>query len=1368
MTIIKKRSSGNINTAADDRIGFLQERVLSRKGIIGCSNGYTVARYENGKIFYAGENRWGQEECTGWTDVISISVAHEYVLGLLSDGTVRAAGYDSHGQLQISRFSCARSVSAGRYHSAAIIQNGRVVCAGDNSHGQCDTSEWEDVCDVVCGNDFTLGLTQNGKVLYAGGSRAMRARFSRWEKIAGLFADVSGERIYGIRADGTVVSNAYLPAEVKKWKNLVYLSVADGVYAGITLGGTVNVHGNGDLEKILSNKAEEFVTVSMSGEHSAAVNSTGQILTVGDNHFGQCDTRHQKPLFDDFTELCANMQAARRRRRQRELEYKKRECEAERFSRRMACSERISVGISAMGRVYTTGSFKDVKSWSDVTTISCGNAHILALHSDGTVSASGNNVEGCTAVSEWRGIVEILAGKYHSLALTSDGRVLFTGQNYNNQGDVSSWSGIKHIFGTDTYTLGLRVDGSVISAGRGLPCSRDVLEGDEWKNIIHIVPTDSHIAALRADGTVVTAGNASYMSRFTGCTNDWQGVKSIAAGNGFTAGLCYGGRVLAVGENAFGQCDTQNWSNVVRISAGRTSLVGLCADGKVYSAGAQRISAEQASRMFDSPNLIRGERQGVNYLRCNTDMLSDIVAITCAPEHTLAIDKGGQMFALGLDGDGQCAVSAFTMFSNISQYDKGVGYYKSRAHEQEILVSDENTAEADSADTAHGEIKRTAHENLIYDSNRYTSMIAGGDDHVTVADDEGNVRSYSFSGGVIITEPLTGKRPIKVVAGKAHSAVLYENGDVRLRESFDSQLNPAMVLPPWYNSVGLVKAVDICAGDRHTAVLLEDGTVRAMGSNKFGQCDVSALTGIKALGAGSAHTAGLTESGEVIAVGSKNREIAIKARSVAHAPVWNPCQTQRWSDVASIECTADITLGIKNDGDVLAVGGNNFGQCRTGFWHNVIDVKTSGRHTAALRADGRVEAIGCNERGECNTSEWKNIIMLALRSGVTYGLRADGQLSVAGYCDCNTNIGVAWRAVFCFGVNLVLLSAEGYLYYHRLGSKKELSRIENMRVFTPLTENGIMNRVGKVSGMTNVLNVAKEAKQRIAVGLTHALKLRPDGHVRAYGSNVAGQCDARGWEDIASLSSGLYFSVGLTASGKICSSGKDTVMSTDGNNTSRSIADELNFLLYSVDISLPQDSGGDDELDATYTLNDSQLRYVSLSAGANFAAAVRSDGRVFGVGDNSYGQCDLNRIRNAAEVACGTHHTAVLLHDGRVVCSGDNSFGQCDTQWWRNIVMLSCGENHTVGLKSDGSVVAVGDNGLSQCDVSDIAIGVSVTAMPEATLVILPGGRVVIRGGRGVMNKFVASLRETVALDACEYRIGALSSDGKLHLSDEK
>lgn len=58
-----------------------------------------------------------------------------------------------------------------------------------------------------------------------------------------------------------------------------------------------------------------------------------------------------------------------------------------------------------------------------------------------------------------------------------------------------------------------------------------------------------------------------------------------------------------------------------------------------------------------------------------------------------------------------------------------------------------------------------------------------------------------------------------------------------------------------------------------------------------------------------------------------------------------------------------------------------------------------------------------------------------------------------------------------------------------------------------------------------------------------------------------------------------------------------------------------------------------------------------------------------------------------------------LRSDGTVVAVGNNDYGECDVDSWTDIVAVAAGF-HTVGLRSDRTVVATGDNEYGQCNVS--------------------------------------------------------------------
>ena len=61
-----------------------------------------------------------------------------------------------------------------------------------------------------------------------------------------------------------------------------------------------------------------------------------------------------------------------------------------------------------------------------------------------------------------------------------------------------------------------------------------------------------------------------------------------------------------------------------------------------------------------------------------------------------------------------------------------------------------------------------------------------------------------------------------------------------------------------------------------------------------------------------------------------------------------------------------------------------------------------------------------------------------------------------------------------------------------------------------------------------------------------------------------------------------------------------------------------------------------------------------------------------------------------------------MKKDGTVLAVGDDQYGQCQVDDWTNIVAICAGQYHTVGLKADGTLVATGRNDKGQCDVSGI------------------------------------------------------------------
>lgn len=65
-----------------------------------------------------------------------------------------------------------------------------------------------------------------------------------------------------------------------------------------------------------------------------------------------------------------------------------------------------------------------------------------------------------------------------------------------------------------------------------------------------------------------------------------------------------------------------------------------------------------------------------------------------------------------------------------------------------------------------------------------------------------------------------------------------------------------------------------------------------------------------------------------------------------------------------------LTLGLKSDGTVVAVGYNGYGQCNVGNWTNIVQIAAGMVHTIGFKSDASVVATGANGSGQCSVSDW--------------------------------------------------------------------------------------------------------------------------------------------------------------------------------------------------------------------------------------------------------------------------------------------------------------------------------------------------------------------------------------------------------------
>lgn len=1375
-TTIHRKRSDRKNThvpETDGTLTLLRDCILSRKGIVGCGKDYTAALSPDGGLLFTGASRCGQEGAAAWQSLLYVACGPDYLLGMTRDGSVHMCGHDlDDGSLRVGAeaWVCVRALSCGARHAAALLTNRQVSCVGDSSGGRCATEGWRDIVDVVCGNHFTVGLNERGDVLVAGDHR-LAHRLSHWHEIAGIFIDAQGKHVYGLTADGHLLSSRPLPRVARRWSGLVSVAATGGGIWGVTMDGRLlSAHpGKAYLPTdiaLVACGAAHAVTVSRGGDCASvgAYVRNGRVMdriASGAHDFGQSAVDGWDALFADFDAFAMQRKKALDRLTDAERQYQLRLTGARRFSRRLACGERLTACISADGRVLTTGNFREVRDWKNVVDVSCGLSHILALHGDGHVSAAGNSVSGCCDVDGWTGVRQVLAKKYHSLALTEDGRVLFAGLNEYGQGNVSDWRGIRLLCASDTATCGIDVRGEIHVTGMwqgGIePLSVPNLDGGWEKEgrFTDLQLTEHLLVGLRQDGsvTILAAHQTESCAEELYRVNGWRDVRAISVGDGFVVGLCYGGRVLAAGRNDRGQCDVASWRHIVAVACGNAHTVGLCADGTVCSTGMQRNGEERRGGSIDMGGAVMAwERTAfTGYTPCDTRGWNDVIALACGPEHTVALNEKGRVLATGLDLDRQCAgAKGFVLFRDIRQYD-GFGCFGAQIEEELQKkrngqnAGTETDADADGADSLPSSPDAAGWEAvfaaLYADADRLAARVSGSADGVTLLDAQGRLLSYSLSG-----EMRTAIQPSTVLPelteGRDGTLLLDREGKAyALPHTADPVLTD---LSAQYRLPGRVTAVR--AGEAHIAFLLEDGTVTSVGDHADGACDTQNWKGVTQLFTGDRHTAALCADGSVLTT-QKNRIgdadfLSYNRRSGVGFRVSGPM-----ARFALLTCAGDMTAGLCFDGRVQAWGDNRYGQCGTDGWTSVRCIAASGRHTLGLRADGRVLACGCDKDGECAVAHWRRVIRIIALPGVSLGLCADGRVLSAGRYRSAFSALRGVRSVAAVGASAVAVIFNDGGVRLFAGGVWVSAPEGGLRLFTPGVADSI---IGRILPGVPFRDGVRTLRQSFGCGFAHTARvicedMSPEhpsvrGRVFASGSDHCGQCETAPWARVTALACGLNHTAAVSTEGEILAVGQ--------NRSGQCDVERLNANLLSV--GAPEGAG----------------RFVSVACGYRHTAALRGDGRVFTIGDHAgdegCGCCDTTAWRDVVSLACGVRQTAAVSADGTCLFAGDGSAGQGKVGAWSGLVTVACGEFHTVGLREDGTLVAAGRDGRGPCDVGDLRGVISVTCLPEATVCVLADGTVTVRGGDSALAAAVAPIRDAVAVDGCENRLAVLTVDRRL------
>ncbi len=344
--------------------------------------------------------------------------------------------------------------------------------------------------------------------------------------------------------------------------------------------------------------------------------------------------------------------------------------------------------------------------------VSAGGNHTIALKSDGAISAwglansgqLGVSIAGLTTatfagttfhasltpmkITSISSLVSVSVGMNHTIALKSDGTVWAWGDNYYGQlgtstnigtynanpapTQVSGLSSIIAISTFNTHNLALKSDGTVWAWGRNdfgqlgngtTTDSYTPVQVSGLGSVVAIATGYNHSLALKSDGTVWTWGDNQYGQLGNGTTTNRStpaqaaitsvraiacgGLHSLAIKNDNTLwgwGYNYG-VVLGIGTVALVYTPTQvgGMNNVLQVVGGGSHTAALKTDGTVWTCG-DNTYGELGYITDPAIN---------NPTFAQIPSLSSIVMISSGAVHMMAVKNDGTLWGWGVNQFGE-------------------------------------------------------------------------------------------------------------------------------------------------------------------------------------------------------------------------------------------------------------------------------------------------------------------------------------------------------------------------------------------------------------------------------------------------------------------------------------------------------------------------------------------------------------------------------------------------------------------------------------------------------------------------------------------------------------------------------------------
>ena len=566
-----------------------------------------------------------------------------------------------------------------------------------------------------------------------------------------------------------------------------------------------------------------------------------------------------------------------------------------------------------------------------------GGAHHLALRTDGSVFAWGDNSYGQTNLPPGlSNVVAIAAGGAHCLAVRADGTVVGWGRN--NAGQASPPSGLSNVIAVAAgydHSLALRRDGTVVAWGANRFDLNTVPAG--LSNVVAIAAISTYCLALRADGTLVAWGNPLRGATHLYPPERFTNLLAVAAGLDHAVALRDGPADAAP-----------------PLFADSPWLIGT-PDYPIH----HRLMAKYRPTEFSSPDLPEGLEldSGTGVIRGSPQVAGThrfrVTAANAAGrttrEYTLFVTRPlpaiqnsglvrvplGNAFRLqilahpagdwyGADGlppglaldpatgviSGVATAEGMYPVSLVASNRYGLGRGTLTLRVNAIIGWGSND---------HGQL------DAPFGAGEVTALVSGPA-HVLALRADGSLLGWGAGAPI----PARASNVVAVAAGYDHSVALRADGSLVGWGALPAG-------PYWRKDV-----VAVGAGEASTVILARDGALVSPAAPP-------GLSNVLTFSVYGAHGLALRANGAVVEWGLLNG-----------AP-----PPPDLTNVTALAAGGSLSLALRADGTVIAWGApGQPGTCVPAGLSNVVALAAGRAHALALRADGTVVAWGDNSRGQ--------------------------------------------------------------------------------------------------------------------------------------------------------------------------------------------------------------------------------------------------------------------------------------------------------------------------------------------------------------------------------------------------------------------